>query len=68
MGKFKNDDFFLYVERLAKVVEDLQEKARSEALEPRVRAAYSDAVTQLNRELSELEFMLSWNRLVEHSP
>lgn len=55
----KMDELKMCLVRLRRVQKDFKEKALSEALEPRVRAAYFEAETNLSRGLGELDYIMN---------
>lgn len=58
-----NDSIQLSIGRLRGLHKDLKEKAQSEVLEPRVRAAYADSAARLSTCVSELDYLIG---LIRH--
>lgn len=54
-----NDSLRFCLLRLRKLQHDLDEKARTEAFDHRVRAAYFDASSNLSTQLGELDYLIN---------
>lgn len=54
-----NDSLKLSIGRLKVLQKELKEKALSEVLEPRVRAAYAEAAGKLGTAVGELDYLVS---------
>lgn len=57
-----SDSIKLSLGRLERLHKELKEKALSEVLEPRVRAAYAEAAGKLGAAVGELDYLVSLER------